>query len=127
MRKRIDNRMYDTETAKKILSDCYFYNRGKGRYKHSVLGDLYLKRTGEFFFCVSVGEGSGWGCECQSHDGYKYIYNDIYFEEVKKGIDFEKPYCIYDFQFEQYKETRERFKRFIKEYEKKAKNYISRK
>lgn len=45
-RKRIGTRMYDTETAKKIASGAWY---------HHYDGDLYLKRTGEFFFVTIRG------------------------------------------------------------------------
>lgn len=50
-RKRIGTRIYDTETAKKIASDALYYHYDG----HIYDGDLYLKRTGEFFFVTIQG------------------------------------------------------------------------
>lgn len=43
--------MYDTETAKKVASDAWYYHYDGNIYD----GDLYLKRTGEFFFVTIRG------------------------------------------------------------------------
>ena len=46
MRKRIENKIYDTETAKLV---CIYYYNGMAGYNHTYNTIYYIKRTGELF------------------------------------------------------------------------------
>ena len=56
MRKNIDRKMYDTETAELLASSSNGYGHGDFRYMEE---QLYRKKTGEFFL---YGEGGALSC-----------------------------------------------------------------
>lgn len=60
MKKIIEGKMYDTETAKEMGSDSYLYPRD---FKHWV-ETLYKKRTGEFFLHGIGGPASKYAESC---------------------------------------------------------------
>ena len=60
MKKIIDGKLYDTETAKEMGCDSYLYPRD---FKHWV-ETLYKKRTGEFFLHGIGGPASKYAESC---------------------------------------------------------------
>ena len=63
MKKRIGSRLYDTDTAKKIITKCSAYGKSDNRYYEET---LYCKRTGEFFL---YGEGNADSKYCFPYPG----------------------------------------------------------
>ena len=69
MKKIINNRLYDTDTAKELGSDSYLYPRDFAHWEET----LYIKRTGEYFlhgvggpsskYAVTIGQNSWSGGE----------------------------------------------------------------
>lgn len=60
MKKIIDGKLYDTETAKEMASDSYLYPRDFGHWVET----LYKKRTGEYFLHGIGGPASKYAESC---------------------------------------------------------------
>lgn len=60
MEKRIFGRRYNTDTAKSIIVDEYFFEDGyfNPRDIWSIQEGVYLKRNGEYFFAAKGGAGT---------------------------------------------------------------------
>ena len=92
MRKIINGRKYDTETATEIET----YNNGKSYTDFSYVEEtLYKKKTGEFFLAGSTGafgrfaHRSGVGCYCKG-SGIAPLSIDEAKEWCENHLDVEK-------------------------------------
>lgn len=80
MKKIIDGKMYNTETAKLISSNCPISDRGNFNYYNS---EMYKKKTGEYFLFKEfwvIGEGFRQIIEPMSQTETKYwleIFADV--------------------------------------------------
>lgn len=94
MKKVIDNKLYNTETAQKVAEDCNGYNPSDFQYEHE---ELYITKKGSYFLYGTGGalsaysESNGrnhWGIETiislSDDDAYQWLVKKGFAEEIEK-------------------------------------------